>query len=341
MAYDWSRFSDRPRARPFFRLTVTALFGALAMSYSVVSTAVGAEEPAARLVAITFDDLPGAALTDDQRCNAAALLSVSTRLLAPFPKNDWPTTAFVSEGRLCDELDDAALDTVLEKWIDAGAELGNHTYSHRDLNDLSVEDYTQDIIRGETALRRVLTARGGTLRYFRYPLLHAGDEARKQRQVVSFLKERGYSQGVVTMDNQEWVYATVYARALASDDEAMMSTVVHGYLRHLEESVAYYENLSTKRFGRDIPHVLLLHVNALNADHIDKVLGLLQRRGYAFESLESVLRDDVYDREDLYIGPVGLSWLHRWFEDGVQESENEPRESDEMRRLLRSYPTQQ
>ena len=140
------------------------------------------------------------------------------------------------------------------------------------------------------------------------------------------------------MDNQEFMYAAVYARALGRGDEAMMSTVVKGYLRHLEESVAYYENLSVKRFGRDIPHVLLLHVNALNADHIDKVLNLLQGRGYVFESLESVLLDEVYDRDDLYVGPVGLSWIHRWFEDGVIESKNEPRESDEMRELFRTYP---
>jgi hypothetical protein len=81
-------------------------------------------------------------------------------------------------------------------------------------------------------------------------------------------------------------------------------------------------------------------VNALNADHIDKVIGLLQDRGYVFESVESVLSDQVYDLEDLYVGPVGLSWLHRWFEDGPKESANEPRESEETRRLFRSYPSQ-
>ena len=59
-----------------------------------------------------------------------------------------------------------------------------------------------------------------------------------------------------------------------------------------------------------------------------------------FESLESVLGDDAYRREDLYVGPVGLSWVQRWFEDGVEESKNEPRASDEMEKLFRSYPKQ-
>jgi hypothetical protein len=86
--------------------------------------------------------------------------------------------------------------------------------------------------------------------------------------------------------------------------------------------------------------MLLLHINALNADHIDKVLGFLQDRGYVFESLESVLSDEVYDLEDLYVGPVGLTWFHHWFEDGPEESANEPCESEEMSRLFRSYPSQ-
>lgn len=317
-----------------------ASFAGLTMLCVVLATHLAAAQSHVRRVAVTFDDLPGAALTDEQRCNASTLLSISTRLLAPFRKNGWLTTAFVSEGNLCDELDDAVLDAVLEEWVAAGAELGNHTYSHRDLNDLSVEDYAEDIVRGERALRRVLNARGMSLRYFRYPMLHAGDDPEKKAAIASFLRSRGYSQGVVTMDNQEFVYAAVYARALARGDKEVMSSVVQGYLQHLQESVSYYESLSKRRFGRDIPHVLLLHVNALNADHIDKVIGLLQDRGYVFESLESVLSDQVYDLEDLYVGPVGLSWLHRWFEDGPNESANEPRESEETRRLFRSYPSQ-
>ena len=341
MAHNGSLRVTRQRARASTGSAVKALSVGLVMLCGVFPTDLVAEQSRGRRVAVTFDDLPGSTVTEEQRCNATKLLSVSKRLLAPFRKNEWPTTGFVTEGNLCDELDEAVLDTVLEEWVAAGAELGNHTYSHPDLNDLSVEDYIQDIVRGERALNRVLKAHGLTLRYFRYPMLHAGDEPQKKAAIESFLRERGYSQGVVTMDNQEWVYAAVYERALERGDDALMSKVVQGYLRHLEESLAYYESLSINRFGRNIPHVLLLHVNALNADHIDKVLGLLRDRGYVFESLESVLRDEVYDRDDLYVGRVGLSWLHRWFEDGPEESTNEPRESEEMGRLLRSYPRQQ
>lgn len=297
-----------------------------------------AEPPALeRRVAVTFDDLPGTALTAAQRCSSGALRRVSERLLAPFRREGWPLTGFVTESRLCEKLSQAELAEILDLWLASGAELGNHTFSHRDLNGLTVEEFTADIVRGERTLRPVLERVGRPLRYFRHPYLHAGDTPDKSTRVGAWLASRGYEIGVVTMDNQEWVYSAVYARARERGDEAMMGEVVAGYLRHLSESVGYYEELSVRRFGRNIPHVLLLHANALNADAIEDVVGLLRDRGYRFETLESVLEDEAYASPELYVGPTGLSWLHRWFGDGPAESALEPRESTRIRQLFESY----
>ena len=57
-----------------------------------------------RRVALTFDDLPGVALAAGQKCDAQELLQVSAAILEPFRREDWPVTAFVTEGRLCEEL---------------------------------------------------------------------------------------------------------------------------------------------------------------------------------------------------------------------------------------------
>lgn len=286
---------------------------------------------------MTFDDLPGTALTPDQRCDAARLREVSERILAPFRRHRWPVTGFVTESRLCEELDRAVLDRILKLWLEGGSELGNHTFSHLDLNSVSVEEYVADIRLGERTLRPLLREAGLPLRYFRYPYLHAGDTEDKSKRVRSWLEANGYELGVVTMDNQEWVYSAVYARAKAAGDAEMMKEVVAGYLRHLEGSLAYYERLSLERFGRYIPQVLLLHVNALNADAIEKVIALLRDRGYVFEALESVQTDEAYASIDLYLGETGLSWIHRWFADGVSRSASEPRESPYMQELFRSY----
>lgn len=80
-------------------------------------------------------------------------------------------------------------------------------------------------------------------------------------------------------------------------------------------------------FGREIPHTLLLHANLLNAEQLERVLAMLEDRGYRFVGLPEAVSDPAYAREDSYVGPRGLSWLQRWaLEDGVPVPD-EPREA--------------
>jgi hypothetical protein len=79
------------------------------------------------------------------------------------------------------------------------------------------------------------------------------------------------------------------------------------------ESVAeYYEQQSAALFGREIPQVLLLHANNINADHFGRLAQMYRRRGYAFIPLDQALRDPAYASADTYTGPAGITWIHRW-----------------------------
>ena len=49
---------------------------------------------------------------------------------------------------------------MLRDWRDAGYVLGNHTYSHMDLNAKGVAAFQQDFLRGETVLRPLLAEKG-------------------------------------------------------------------------------------------------------------------------------------------------------------------------------------
>jgi hypothetical protein len=84
------------------------------------------------------------------------------------------------------------------------------------------------------------------------------------------------------------------------------------YLRHREETARFYEALSRRLFGREIPQVLLLHANALNAEHLGGLAEMLRDRGYRFVPLAEALADPAYGSRDTFIGPRGRSWLQRW-----------------------------
>ena len=83
-------------------------------------------------------------------------------------------------------------------------------------------------------------------------------------------------------------------------------------MAHLEQCFEFFESLSADLLGYEPRHVLLLHINDLNVDHFDRVVGLIRDREYRFITLEEALEDKAYSLADEYAGLKGPSWLHRW-----------------------------
>jgi peptidoglycan/xylan/chitin deacetylase (PgdA/CDA1 family) len=262
---------------------------------------------AERRVAFTFDDLPGLATP----CDLGAYDRLNRKLVAAITRNGIPATGLVVDSRLCAR-QQQHLPALYNIWLDAGLELGNHTRSHRDLNEVPLEAFQADVIAGETTLGPLLAARGRKIRYFRYPFLRSATEIGKKRAFEEFLRRRGYEKAPVTIDNDEYIYAAVYDAASAAGDRDLTARIADDYGRYMESIFAFYEDLSRSTLGYELPQVLLLHANALNADHLDRIVHIARQRGYQFISLETALRDPAYARRDAYVGRRGLSWLHRW-----------------------------
>lgn len=268
-----------------------------------------AAEPQRR-VAITFDDIPGSAIVHDT-CNEAAVMAFNRRLLHKIAKTGVVATAFVVPGSLCPQIRQHALPRVMTAWRKAGHGLGNHSYSHGDYNGITTADYLADIARADAAMDGFLPAPGSGQRYFRAPLLHTGNTPEKRQALLDWLSGHDYRQGIVSIDNQEWVFATQYAHAKRAGDAARMQRIVEGYVRHIEEAFVFFESESAAVFGREPAQVLLLHANEINADHFDAIARIVRARGYAVVPLPEALADPAYAVDDGYVGPRGLSWIHR------------------------------
>jgi peptidoglycan/xylan/chitin deacetylase (PgdA/CDA1 family) len=262
-------------------------------------------EPARREVAVTFDDLPA------PYGGLQEMQNITSRLLRTIRAHGIPAVGFVNEGKLDVRGETQARTALLAQWVDAGLELGNHTYSHVDIERVPVAAYEADVIRGEPVTRKLLASKGMALRYFRHPYLHTGPTLESKRELDGFLAGRGYTVAPVTIDNDEYMFAAVYARAHSRGDDATMRRVVDAYVPYMETIFAFYENLSSELFGSEIPQVLLLHANPLNADHFEDIVRMMQRRGYVFVRLEDALQDPAYRLPDGQFDS-GLSWLLRW-----------------------------
>lgn len=271
--------------------------------------------PPDRRIAVTIDDLPW------QRIDRTAVADLATRharLLASLRQAVVPVAGFVNEDKL--EVDgevQPARVAMLRDWLDAGFELGNHTYGHVDLHAVGLPAFEQAIVRGERTLRPLLAERDATPRWFRHPYLRAGRTPEEKAAVEAFLDARGYRIAPVTVDNGEWVFAFAYANVLDGQPDtparaATLGRLHRGYVPYMLAKLDYYERQSMALLGYALPQVLLLHANELNAAaYVDLVEGI-RRRGYRFVTLDEALRDPAYAREDGYRGRYGPSWLHRW-----------------------------
>lgn len=288
-----------------------------------------------REIAVTFDDLPGVAMLLTQRCNPKGIAAMNRKLLRTIGTNRIPALGLVVEGRLCAS-QRSALPEILNLWLDADLELGNHSFSHFDLNNTPLAAYQADVVRGETVTSALLKQRGKRLRYCRHPFLHAGKDLRTKQAFDKFLIDRGYQIAPVTIDNQEWVFAEVYARASGRGDTVAANRIGAAYLTYMEEVFNFFERLSVEVVGREIKQVLLLHANPLNAEYFDELVQMMRRRGYTFITLDQALQDPAYRLPDTYAGPKGLSWLHRWASTKGMKTREEPREPEFIARLYRS-----
>ncbi len=269
-------------------------------------------------VAITIDDLPRGG--DGGSYNLATLQAMTRQLLAPFREQKIPVTGFVNAGRGALPAQD--LRSMLDLWLDAGADLGNHSFSHPDLNSVPLADYEADVLKGEPALRAVLEPRGKKLIYYRHPFLHLGTTAADKKGLQDFLDAHGYRVAPVTFDTSDYMYAALYQRA-DSRERARAE-----YIPYMESVVAFFEQRAVEVVGHEFPQILLMHANQLNADTMPELLAMFRKRGYRFVSLDEALRDPAYQSGENYIGRGGFSWIHRWSRFKGMPNKGEPDPSE-------------
>ena len=262
-----------------------------------------------RTIAITIDDLPVVSTRRDLKNRQ----EITRKLLGHIKKFKIPAIGFVNENKLYDGAtrDEKQID-LLRMWVDAGLELGNHTYSHRSLNTIPVAEYQSDLLKGESITRELLAKKKKDLRFFRHPFLQTGRSMEVKAQFDAFLKQHGYIIAPITFDNADYIFSRAYDNAFDKGDMASMKKVGDAYVPYMEAKLEYWERQSVKLFGREVSQTLLIHANFINSDHLGDLAAMFKRRGYRLIPLQEALKDEAYQLPDTYVGSAGISWLHRW-----------------------------
>lgn len=270
-------------------------------------------------MAITIDDLPTASVLGNDIASAER---TTRALVGALTRRGVPAIGFVNEGKLrSNDTVDPRRVALLQQWLDAGLDLGNHTFGHPDLHRTPLAQFEREVLDGERVTRTLLAKRGRRPEFFRHPFLHTGRSLDVKTSVEAFLRKNGYRVAPITVDNSDYIFAAAYDRVGATGDRAAQQRVADAYISYMDSVIAYYETQSVTIVGREVAQTLLLHASALNANTFDRLADMIVARGYRFVSLGEALKDPAYQRRDEFIGPGGITWLHRWaLTDGRQGS---------------------
>lgn len=181
---------------------------------------------------------------------------------------------------------------LLAQWNEAGHLIGNHTYSHRNLNapENSLRTYEQDILRAEALLKEFSRFR----KYFRFPMLKEGDTAVKRDGMRAFLAANGYRTGHVTIDTSDWYIDLRLTTRLQKDPTADVKPYRDYYLEHMSARAEYYDALAHTVLGYQVKHTILVHFNLLNALFLNDVIEMLQSKGWQAIDAEDAFTDPVF-----------------------------------------------
>lgn len=262
-----------------------------------------------RKVTITIDDLPTVSLLNSPKQKE----EITRKILASLNNQDVPAIGFVNEAKLYaeDKIDSSQLK-LLQLWIDAGLEIGNHTFSHPSFHQTDTAKYFKDIADGQTITNDLLKLKNDKIRYFRHPYLHTGNSMEKNKALDKFLHQNNLIVAPVTVDNSDWIFARAYDNAILAEDSTSMKTIGELYVEYMKNYFAYYEQQSLDLFDYEINQILLLHANSINADYLDELLEMLILRNYKFVPMAEALEDNAFRTKENFIGEGGISWIHRW-----------------------------
>src|SRR6202048_166185 len=250
-----------------------------------------AQNSSQRTIAITIGALPAAAANF---MTGAEINEMTAKLLTTLRDQQVPAVGFVNEKKLYKLGEGDARIHALHMWVDYGFELGNHTFAHTSITRVSLKEWEEDVIRGETVTAILLAQHNMKMRYLRPPYVDTGRDLQNRRDAEAFLVNRGYRIAPVTMDAWDWMDRGVYEDARRRRDAELQQKLVDSYLKHTSDVFDYYERLSKSLIGYEPAQILLLHGNWLEADHIGELLDLLRKRGYSFVTLQEALSDSAY-----------------------------------------------
>lgn len=247
----------------------------------LILTAAGSSLACAQSLSLTFDD----GLNPEAEPNAAQWNSA---ILTGLREADLTAMAFPSLARTGEGKGLA----LIRDWANAGHAIGNHTASHRSLSSsaITLADFIADVERADATFRDY----PNRVPLLRFPYLKEGNTLQRRDGMRSWLQANGYRAAPVSIDASDWYYNQVYSTHLTNGDADKATRVKAAYIAHLLDRAAYYDTLAISMLGRSPAHVMLLHINQINAAALGEIIAAFRARSWTLIDPRVAFEDPLY-----------------------------------------------
>lgn len=237
-------------------------------------------------VALTFDDLPAAGGLRPGMTRVAIVTKLIEELRANHLKGVYGFVNAVDLG------DDPDTHQALKLWMDAGMNIGSHTWSHPALSSLSAEAFEHNIALDEPALQQYAGKRNW--HWFRFPYLEEGSTLEQRNRVRDWLRQHGYRVAEVTLNFNDDDWSDPYLRCMAKQDQAGITWLKRSYMENAAKLIPQEREEEQIAFGHEIPNVLLLHATEFTTLMLPSLIRLLKQQGFRFTSLPKAEKNAAY-----------------------------------------------
>lgn len=226
-----------------------------------------------KYIALTIDDLPFVGEEKNYHLN---------RIIHALKTNHVPATGFIIAGTIRPENWE-----VLYKFKNAGLSLGNHSLSHKNLNQVQTDIYLRELEKAESILSPLLT----DPKFFRYPYMAEGTGEKKER-VARYLSEKHYHVAPITIDSKDFIFNQLLLSIPESKRRSFLHVLKPTYLNYIWEQTLKSEENHYSGHPSVHGQILLVHANLLNAYVLPDIIAMYRSKGYRFIRLEEALAAD-------------------------------------------------
>jgi hypothetical protein len=113
--------------------------------------------------------------------------------------------------------------------------------------------------------------------------------------VRAFLAANHYRIAQTTLDWEDYIWNSSHARCWLKQDEAAIRWLRDSYLTAARQFIRFQVRNSRAVFGRDINHVLLLHLGSFSPHILPDLFEVLKQENFEIVTLEEAQHDPAYD----------------------------------------------